>query len=51
MKSLIGSLRAIFAATALACGMAVLSGCEEGPLEETGEEIDDAIDEAEDELN
>lgn len=30
---------------------AVLVGCQEGPVEETGEEIDDALDDAGDSLN
>jgi len=30
---------------------AILAGCEEGPVEEAGEEIDDAIDDAGDGLN
>lgn len=29
----------------------LLSGCEEGPLEEAGEEIDDAVDDAADEID
>lgn len=29
----------------------LLSGCEEGPLEEAGEEIDDAIDDVGDEID
>ena len=28
-----------------------LTGCEEGPLEEAGEEVDDALDDAGDRLN
>jgi len=36
----------------LLAGAAVpLSGCEEGPLEEAGEEVDDAIDDAGDEID
>ncbi len=30
---------------------AILVGCEEGPVEEAGEEIDDALDDAADALN
>jgi hypothetical protein len=33
---------------ALAGGIAPIMGCEEGPLEEAGEEIDDAVDDAKD---
>jgi hypothetical protein len=29
----------------------LLAGCEEGPLEEAGEEIDDAVDDAGDEID
>jgi hypothetical protein len=29
----------------------VLAACEEGPLEEAGEEIDDAVDDVEDEID
>ncbi len=32
----------------LAGGIAPITGCEEGPLEEAGEEIDDAVDDARD---
>lgn len=35
----------------LSSGSMALTACEEGPLEEAGEEIDDAVDEVEDELN
>ena len=31
--------------------VALLAGCEEGPLEEAGEEIDDAVDDVEDEID
>lgn len=47
-------LRAAWIALLLAAGMAALAGCDEGELEEAGDEIsdaaDDAADEAEDEL-
>ncbi len=32
-------------------GTAVLSGCQDGPFEEAGEEIDDAADDVEDALD
>jgi hypothetical protein len=32
-------------------GIAPITGCDEGPLEEAGEEIDDAIDDAKDKLD
>jgi hypothetical protein len=35
----------------LSTGTMALTACEEGPLEEAGEEIDDAVDEVEDELD
>lgn len=35
----------------LAASTAPLVACDEGPLEETGEEIDDAVDDAKDELD
>jgi hypothetical protein len=31
--------------------VAFLAGCEKGPFEEAGEEIDDAVDEVEDEID
>lgn len=36
---------------ALAAAATPLIGCEEGPLEEAGEEIDDAVDDAADEID
>lgn len=35
----------------LGTGTMALTACEEGPLEEAGEEIDDAVDDVEDELD
>jgi len=35
----------------LAGAVAPITGCEEGPLEEAGEEIDDAIDDVGDEID
>lgn len=35
----------------LAGAVVPLTACEEGPLEEAGEEIDDAVDDAEDEID
>jgi hypothetical protein len=43
-------LKLLLAALMLSGGMMTLTACEEGPLEEAGEEIDDAIDDVEDEL-
>lgn len=35
----------------LGTGSLALTGCDEGPAEDAGEEIDDALDDAGDELN
>ena len=43
-------LNILLAALMLSGGIATLTACEEGPLEEAGEEVDDAVDDAEDEL-
>lgn len=50
MKVLIDYLRIGGLATMLALGGFAVSACDEGPLEEAGEEIDDAVDDVEDEL-
>jgi hypothetical protein len=47
----IKSLEAFLLASVLGLGLGGLAGCEsQGPFEEAGEEIDDAIDEVEDEF-
>ena len=43
-------LRLLMLAALLTMGVASLTACDEGPFEEAGEEVDDAVDEAEDEL-
>lgn len=40
-----------FLAAGVPIPLVLLSGCEEGPLEEAGEEIDDAVDDAKDEID
>ena len=44
------SIELLLLALIFGTGAAALSGCEEGPVEETGEEVDDALDDAGDEL-
>ena len=44
-------LKFLVIALMLGTGTMVLTACEEGPLEEAGEEIDDAVDDVEDELD
>ena len=56
MKSKFPALWLVLAsARFLMAGVAVpvvlLTGCEEGPLEEAGEEIDDAVDDVEDSID
>ena len=51
LRLLLETLRAALLTLGLALGTVTLSGCDEGPLEEAGEEVDDAIDDAGDELN
>lgn len=50
MKALIEYLRIGGLAAMLAIGGLAVSACDEGGFEEAGEEIDDAVDDAEDEL-
>ena len=40
-----------FLMAGVAVPVVLLTGCEEGPLEEAGEEIDDAVDDVEDEID
>jgi hypothetical protein len=40
-----------FLAIGAAIPVALLAGCEKGPFEEAGEEIDDAVDDVEDEID
>ena len=44
-------LKLLVLAMMLGTGTMALTACDEGPLEEAGEEIDDAVDEVEDELD
>ena len=44
------TLKALLIGLFLASSAMFLSACDEGPLEEAGEEIDDAIDDVEDQL-
>ncbi len=44
-------LKLLVIAMMLGTGTMALTACEEGPLEEAGEEIDDAVDDVEDELD
>jgi hypothetical protein len=44
-------VKMLLLAMMLGTGTMALTACEEGPLEEAGEEIDDAVDDAEDELD
>lgn len=50
MKSLLDMVRTLLLAGLLGLSVTALTACDEGPMEEAGEEIDDAVDEAEDEL-
>ena len=49
-KRISRSLELLLLALFFGTGAAALTGCEEGPMEETGEEIDDAVDDVGDEL-
>ena len=44
-------LKLVLLSLMLSTGVMTLTACEEGPLEEAGEEIDDAVDEVEDALD
>jgi hypothetical protein len=44
-------LKLLMIAMMLGTGTMALTACEEGALEEAGEEIDDAVDDVEDELD
>ena len=48
MESPMSKLKFVALSLFLCTGFTALTGCEQGPFEEAGEEIDDAADEVED---
>ena len=50
MDSITERFRSFLMALMIGIGLAGITGCNEGPFEEFGETIDDAVDEVEDEI-
>ena len=50
MKNLVEIMRMFLLAGLLGLSATALTACDEGPAEEVGEEIDNAVDEVEDEI-